>query len=458
MSRPICTINPYTLEKQFRNKGGEQESSRKILIVTYYWPPCGGAGVQRWLKFSKYLPEMGWEPYVVTVDPNNATFPATDRSLEAEVHPSVKVYRTKAINWFLFFNRSVPSQSGKKSATAEKLNTNHATTPQRLLVSRISRFIRGNFFIPDPRRGWNRHAVRMASKLIREEGIRYVVTTSPPHSTQLIGLKLKRRFPHIQWIADLRDPWTDIFYYDMFYPTALSRALDRSMEKSVLREADLVTTAGYFLDGAKSKQYNLDPDKIMPLLNGFDEDDFNKSAPEKATIFTITYAGSISDRYPVESFIRATLETVNAGREISVRFIGSSDATIKEVFIKGLPAGTVEFLSYVDHPEIIKRMMGSQMLLLIIPDHKKNKTIIPGKLFEYIRSGNPVLSIGPPDSDVAKILKQTAAGRNFIPDDWEGMYNYITSTMKNQPYEATNTIELYNRKNQLTELINRLEG
>lgn len=450
MSRPICTINPYSLEKKFRNGHTKTEGEHKILIITYYWPPCGGAGVQRWLKFSKYLPEMGWEPYVVTVDPGYATFPATDRSLEAEVHPAVKVYKTKAVNWFKLFSVGNHSQ---KTPNSDNVST---LMPRPSLAARISRFIRGNFFIPDPRRGWNRYAVRMAAKLIREEGIRYIVTTSPPHSTQLIGLKLKREFPHLKWIADLRDPWTDIFYYDMFYPTALSRALDSRMEKSVLSEADLVTTAGYFLGGAKSKKYNLDTGKIMPLLNGFDEDDFKIPAPEKGAIFTITYAGSISNRYPVESFIRATIETMNSGREIRIRFIGSSDDTIKEIFRKELPAGTAEFLSYVNHPEIIKHMLESHMLLLVIPDHKKNKTIIPGKLFEYIRSGNPVLSIGPPDSDVAQILVETAAGRNFSPGDWKGMFNYILSVIKNQPVEASTSVGLYNRRNQLAELINRL--
>lgn len=451
MSRPICTINPYTLEEQFRNghaeTEGDQRASRKILIITYYWPPCGGAGVQRWLKFSKYLPELGWEPYVVTVDPGYATFPATDSSLEAEVHPSVKVYKTKAINWFKLFSPANPAQKRESSATGDTISSNPS------LITKISRFIRGNLFIPDPRRGWNRHAVRMAAKLIREEGIRCVVTTSPPHSTQLIGLKLKRQFPHIKWIADLRDPWTDIFYYDMFYPTTLSRALDGRMEKSVLREADLITTAGYFLGGAKSKKYNLDPGKIMPLLNGFDEDDFKKLVPEKGVIFTITYAGSISNKYPVESFIKATKKTMNTGREIRIRFIGSSDDHIKEIFRKELSAGTVEFLSYVDHPEIIKQMVDSHMLLLIIPNHKNNRTIIPGKLFEYIRSGNPVLSIGPPNSDVAKILEETTTGKNFTPGDWKGMFSYILTHIMTQPIQRSTSIEIYNKKKQLTEFI-----
>lgn len=450
MSRPLCTINPYTLEKQFRNRETEQEASRKILIITYYWPPCGGAGVQRWLKFSKYLPEYGWEPFVVTVDPGYALFPAIDKSLEAEVHPSVRVFKTKAINWFRLFSSSEPARKRESAASGP----NDSSSPS--LLTRLALFIRGNFFIPDPRRGWNRYAIRMASKLIREEGISYVVTTSPPHSTQLTGLRLKEKFPHIKWIADFRDPWTDIFYYDMFYPTLLSDALNRRMEKSVLRKADLLTAAGYFLGKSKAEEYLVDPTKIMPLLNGFDEDDFKGKEPVRLPLFTITYAGAINERYPVGSFIKAVRNLISDNRKVMIRFIGSADKTISYLFSKELPAGNLQFMPYTEHSRVIEHMLESHMLLLIIPDHKKNKTIIPGKLFEYIRSGNPVLSIGPANSDVAEILEKSGAGMNFLPDDNEGMLKYMTSVMDKEPDKKEISAEEYNRKHQIKSFIDRI--
>jgi glycosyltransferase involved in cell wall biosynthesis len=503
MSRPLCTINPYTLEKQFRNRETEQEASRKILIITYYWPPCGGAGVQRWLKFSKYLPEYGWEPYVVTVDPQYALFPAIDKSLEAEVHPSVRVFKTKAINWFRLFSSSVktdhklPGSRGETDRTIEEgearypgksgshkshieianagdsridksrresgvsgknNNTAGMDLPHLKLMTKISRFIRGNFFIPDPRRGWNRYAFRMASKLIREEGISFIVTTSPPHSTQLIGLRLKKQFPQIKWIADFRDPWTDIFYYDMFYPTLLSDSLNRRMEKSVLREADILTAAGYFLGKSKAGEYGVDPTKIMPLLNGFDEDDFKGKEPARLPLFTITYAGAINERYPVGSFITAVKSLISDSRKVMIRFIGSADDTIINLFSNELPAVNLQFMPYADHNRVIEHMLESNMLLLVIPDHKKNKTIIPGKLFEYIRSGNPVLSIGPANSDVAVILEKTGAGMNFLPDDYEGMLKYITSVMDKQPVKKEITAGEYNRKSQIKNFLDRIEN
>lgn len=500
MSRPLCTINPYTLEKQFRNRETEQEASRKILIITYYWPPCGGAGVQRWLKFSKYLPEQGWEPVVLTVDPGYANFPAIDKSLEDEVDPSVRVFKTKAINWFRLFTASVktdhrlPVSRGKTERAIEKekpvsnaesrsnekrratetsgitisdkgrasskrtgdvidINSSHLS-----LMTRISRFIRGNFFIPDPRRGWNRHAFRMASKLIREEGISYIITTSPPHSTQLIGRRLKRNFPQIKWIADFRDPWTDIFYYDMFYPTLLSDLLNRRMEKSVLREADILTAAGYFLGESKAAQFRFNPAKTLPLLNGFDEDDFAGKNPARLQQFTVTYAGAINERYPVDSFIKAVSKIISDKRKVIIRFIGSADNTIKSLFSKELPSGNLQFMPYAEHNRVIEHMMESHMLLLVIPDHNKNRTIIPGKLFEYIRSGNPVLSIGPDNSDVAGILKKTGAGMNFLPDDTEGMLKYITSVMDKQHVTENISAGEYNRKNQIKSFIDRIES
>jgi glycosyltransferase involved in cell wall biosynthesis len=503
MSRPLCTINPYTLEKQFRNRETEQEASRKILIITYYWPPCGGAGVQRWLKFSKYLPEYGWEPFVVTVNPQYASFPAIDKSLEAEVHPSVRVFKTKAINWFRLFSASVktdhklPVSRGETDRTIEEAearyagergshksrreianagnsridesrresevsgknsNTADMDLPHPNLLTMISRFIRGNFFIPDPRRGWNRYAFKMASRLIREEGISYIVTTSPPHSTQLIGRRLKRNFPHIKWIADFRDPWTDIFYYDMFYPTLLSDKLNRRMEKSVLREADILTAAGYFLGESKTGKYRVDPTKIMPLLNGFDEDDFKGAEHVRLPLFTITYAGAINERYPVNAFITAVKSLISDNKKVMIRFIGSADKTIINLFSKEVPSDNLQFMPYAEHNRVIGHMMESHMLLLVIPDHKKNKTIIPGKLFEYIRSGNPVLSIGPDNSDVARILEISGAGRNFQPDDNEGMLKYINSVMDNQPDKKGISAGEYNRKNQIKNFIDRIES
>jgi len=206
----------------------------KVLIVTYYWPPSGGAGVQRWLKFSKCLPEFGWNPIILTVDPAYAAYPVTDFSLKGDLPESVKVYSTPAINYFGIYKKDksrIPSAG-------------FANNTDNSIKGKILRFIRGNFFLPDPRKGWNKYAFKKACELIETEGIKNIITTSPPHSTQLIGLKIKNKYRAIKWIADLRDPWTDIYYYKQFYPTFISKYIDQKLEESVLKNADKIITVG----------------------------------------------------------------------------------------------------------------------------------------------------------------------------------------------------------------------
>lgn len=398
----------------------------KILIVTYYWPPSGGAGVQRWLKFSKYLPDLGWEPIILTVDPAYATYPATDTSLEKETDPSLKVIKTKAVNYFAIKGSTrqandMPSTMGKPS---------RSQSFGRLLA----RFIRGNFFIPDPRRGWNRFAVKEAYRLIREFDIKYLVTTSPPHSTQLVGLKIKRKFPDIRWIADLRDPWTDIYYYNQFYPSPISRLIDRRYEKLTFKKANLITTAGNHVLPGKIIEYNLDPDKIKVVLNGFDDEDFKGLKPEHGGVCTITYVGSISESYPVRGFIKAINLLEQSGIRVIVKFVGFTHDQVKMKFLGNLQTDSLVYLPYLDHKDAIREMMNSSLLMLIIPDHTENRNIIPGKLFEYLGTGNPILCIGPEGSDVQKILLETGAGNSFDGENPEEIAEYIMANMKS-PWE-----------------------
>jgi glycosyltransferase involved in cell wall biosynthesis len=235
----------------------------KVLIVTYYWPPGSGAGVQRWLKFSKYLPSLGWEPVILTVDPGYASYPAIDNTLEKDIPESIKVYKTKATDYFRIYKKD---KSGIPSA-------GFANSDESGFKAKILRFIRGNFFIPDPRKGWNKFAFRKACEIIEQEKISFVITTSPPHSTQLIGLKLKKKYPAINWIADLRDPWTDIYYYSMFYHTFLARSIDRLLEKKVLLGADRIITVGKSLKELFSGKAEGLGRKIRVITNGFDDDD-----------------------------------------------------------------------------------------------------------------------------------------------------------------------------------------
>jgi glycosyltransferase involved in cell wall biosynthesis len=387
----------------------------KVLIITYYWPPSGGAGVQRWLKFTKYLPSSGWLPVVLTVNPDYAAYPFRDPSLYGEIPLDVEVHRTKALNYFALYNKD----------QSKIPHAGFASGNEKGLRNKISRFIRGNFFIPDPRRGWNRYAFRKASELIKAEGITYVITTSPPHSTQLIGLRLKRRFPHITWVADMRDPWTDIYYYDMFKPSLPARMIDREMEREVLTRADTVITVGQTLASILAGKVANIERKIHVLPNGFDEEDFEGILPTLPDKFTITYVGTLSPAYPVKGFIEAVKEIRAGGRPVALKFVGTVPEPVQDLFPADDGDKGPEFIPYCDHPVAIKHMMESSLLLLIVPDHPSNRSILTGKIFEYMATEKPILFLGPEDGDAARLLSQCGYQGIFGYNDVQGIRNFI---------------------------------
>ena len=392
----------------------------KVLIITYYWPPSGGAGVQRWLKFTKYLPAYGWEPVVLTVDPDYAAYPAFDHSLSEDIPGSVKVVKTRATDWFRVYGKSKVPSAG------------FAKNNDRKFTARLSRFIRGNFFIPDPRRGWNRHAIKKASELIEREGIKYIITTSPPHSTQLIGRNLKKKYPGLKWVADLRDPWTDIYYYRNFYPTIIPLIIDKHYEKSVLCDADLIITVGNSLMEMFSLKHEGVREKSRVIFNGYDPDDFKGIEKIKPETFTISYTGTLSPVYPLKSFLTVVAELKERGKTIRLRFTGEVPAEIKNEINASSGAENTEFNNYTDHISAIGKMMNSSALLLIIPDHESNTSIITGKIFEYLATGLPIICIGPVDGDASAIIAGYGNGMTFGYDDKEGILKFIESVISGE--------------------------
>ena len=420
---------------------------QKVLIITYYWPPGSGAGVQRWLKFSKYLPSFGWEPLILTVDPGYATWPATDITLEKDIPADTRVYKTAATDYFRLYRKdkkNIPSAGFAAGGSDGFSGT-------------LQRFIRGNFFIPDPRRGWNSYAFNKACELITDEKIDHIITTSPPHSTQLIGLKLKKKFPGIKWIADFRDPWTDIYYYSMFYPSVIARTIDSNYEKMVLRSADKIITVGKTLKDLLSSKVSTAADKTVVITNGFDEDDFNSIQPESPDLFTVSYIGTLSDDYPVSGFISAFRQLISMGRRMKLRFVGLVSEQRKNQICSEIGNSGVDFLPYADHHEAIKYMTGSSALLLIIPDHKSNRTILTGKLFEYIASGRPVICMGPADGDAAEIIKATSSGRVFNYDESAQIRDYLVHLLQYPKHESEN-ITAFSRRKLTEKLVQAITG
>ena len=430
---------------------------KKVLIITYYWPPSGGAGVQRWLKFVKYLPEFNIHPYVLSVDPKYASFPVLDESLEKEVPESVQVFKTKSREPFSFYKKITGENEIPYAGFVNQGNPG--------FLNKIARVIRGNLFIPDARVGWNRFALKKAIEIIQKYEIDTLITTSPPHSTQLIGLKLKNK-TGVNWIADLRDPWTDIYYYKQMYHTIWAKKLDEKYEKKVLETADFtIVVSKSIKELFENKFPHINKNRIHVIPNGYDEADFNFVIESSKEKFIITHIGTLSNSQDIDSFLSAfkQLSENNPSTSFLLRFVGNI-SNLHQSRIKKLGLTRItKYHSHVSHHESIKFMMGSSILLLSLAKIEGNKGILSGKLFEYLAVQRPILGIGPPDGDASDIIKECNAGKMFDYVDMAGILNFLNlklSKWKKDPSQVEKgnaNFQKYARKNLTMQLTKILE-
>jgi glycosyltransferase involved in cell wall biosynthesis len=421
---------------------------KKILIITYYWPPSGGAGVQRWLKFSKYLPEFGYEPVILTVDDKLASYAQLDYSLLQEVDPGLSVHRTKTFEPYNLYRRL----SNKKEIPYGGFSNQKKIT----LFEKLSRLIRGNLFVPDPRKGWNNYAIKKALSLIKEEKIELIVTSGPPHSTHLIGKKLKK-ITGIRWIADFRDPWTDIYYYKDLCHSGPAARFDRYLEKKILSGSDKIITVSEEVAKLLLKKIPGSPGKITVIPNGYDDTDFDKIEPIHNEAFTIAYIGTISVSYRIDQFIEAVSRLPEKVKEqLKIRFVGNVPDEILNLFALKHLDSLVEVLGYVPHDQAIRHMKGASLLLMAIPDSPDNKGIVTGKFFEYLAAKRPVLAIGPPGGDVDSMVQKCNAGKLFAYDETDRMRSFILELFepdrKGVIWNETTGTEKYTRRNLTKEL------
>ncbi len=416
----------------------------KVLIITYYWPPAGGPGVQRWLKFCKYLPQNGIDPIVITVKENEATWPIRDSNLVDQISYQLEVHSTSTFEPFELYLKA----SGKKQVPYSGFANEEQKTS---FFSKLAKFVRGNFFLPDARLGWNSFAYKKAVELIKSQDISVVISTGPPHSSHLIAKKLKKHFG-IHWMADFRDPWTDIYYYKQMYPTLLSTYLDKRMERNVLQKADVVMGSSPYLTELLRKKIDGNRSKFRFMPNGYDEEDFPSPRPEIER-FSIVYAGTIGKIYPCHSLVDALLSLNGTKEKWTLKLFGKADEEMHRLF--GRLGNGFRAFGHIEHKLITTRMAEAELLLLVIPDQNPNQGIIPGKLFEYIGSGRPILGIGPVYCDAAKIISETQSGSFFDYNDVEGIRAYLQTfehekTSKSEQ-GGLNSIK-YLRQNQAIEL------
>ncbi len=376
---------------------------KKVLIVSYYFPPAGGPGVQRWLKFVKYLPDFDIQPIVYV--PENPSYPIVDRELTAEISDKVVIIKRRI--WEPYGLASFFSKSKTKKISSGII----PTAQKQSLFEKLSLWIRGNFFIPDARVFWVKPSVKYLRKYIVENGIDTLITTGPPHSLHLIGLHLKSQLP-LRWIADFRDPWITIGYHNQLKLTAASKRKHEILELKVLQSADeiLVTSSSTRL------QFLTKTTKpITVITNGYDDEQVERQIVDNK--FSLAHIGSLlSERNPVffwQCLAELVREVPDFKDYLQLKLIGTvSDDVLQTINSYDLTA-FVDLVGYVSHREALIQQRKAQILLLIEINSKNTISIIPGKLFEYMAAGRPILAIGPKGSDFAEIIKKTNTGEFF---------------------------------------------
>jgi len=388
---------------------------RKVLVITYYWPPSGGAGVQRWLKFVKYLRDFGWEPVIYT--PENPEAPAIDYSLQKDIPENLTVIKRRIWEPYSLYKRITGLKQDEKIKAGFLSEKKKPSFAENLAVR-----IRGNLFIPDARKFWIKPSVKFLTEYLKENPVDAIVSTGPPHSMHMIALGIKKRL-NIPWLADFRDPWTNIDFYGELKLLKVADKKHHQMEKSVLIKSDAVSvisrTMAIDFNRLVNRQYEV-------ITNGFDEDDIiSFPENEKDEKFSIVHIGSMNHaRNPIvlwRALSELLKENVELKNDIEIKLVGPVDISVKGFIEKYKLDDFVTYIEYLPHNESVILQKKAQVLLLVINNTPNANMVVTGKLFEYIASGTPILCIGPENGDAAEIIRNTETGLISGFDDVEKM-------------------------------------
>ena len=400
------------------------------MILSYYWPPSGGSGVQRWMYFAKYLKQLGWEPIVITVDEKQAAYPQLDQSLLKEVE-GIRVIKTATREPLRLYSRLISGNTAQGIPQGE-VNT-------KSIFGKLAAYIRGNYFIPDARKGWVPFAVKAAQKLLEQENIEHLITTGPPHSTHLAGLQLIDLF-QLNWWVDFRDPWTDVFYNKQMRQRKSSQVKDAQLEKTVLEKASgVITTVGGELH--QSLTAKAPHQKFVMLANGFDEALMNgiASLPPK-DVFHVVYTGLLTQQQAYSSILKA-LRELKGDRPIRFSLAGNISNSILAEIQTAIPHVEVVYHGYLDHAAAIALMKSGHLLLNFIFAGATSQ-MISGKLLEYFATQVPVLSLGDPFSAAGEFIAKGSCAKMIESDDHAAIHSFIQAL-----YEGNN-----DQKNKMVDL------
>ena len=378
---------------------------KRVLVIAYYWPPSGGSGVQRWVKFVKYLPSEGWEPVVFA--PENADYPSLDPSFEKELPEGLEVLRGRIWEPYAAYRKL----TGAKSTQVTEISSGEKTWKQKL-----SLWVRANLFVPDPRVGWVKPSVKTLLEYLQEHPVDAIVTTGPPHSVHLIGLRLHKA-TGIPWIPDFRDPWSKMYYLKYLPMTSGTWGKLRAMEKHVLDSCSTVLTCTPLMQEDFAA---LTETPVACITNGFDEEDFAAEAPAPDGHFNITHPGRFAaDGNPFTLWkVLGKMASSEPGfrEDLRIRLVGKVDREVLDAIVDAGLAANVVALGPSDHATAVREQRSASVLILPLRNDPDYRPILPGKLFEYLASRRPVLGIGQEDGAMARVLFEARAG---ITADWE---------------------------------------
>ncbi len=421
---------------------------KKVIIITYYWPPSGGAGVQRWLKFVKYLKDFGWEPIVYTAE--NGEMPVIDESLQKDIPANTTILKTKIWEPYNFYKKLLGK--GNEKINAAFLNESGKTSK----LSKFAVWIRGNFFIPDARKFWIKPSIKYLNNYIQQNKVDAIISSGPPHSMHLIALGIKSKNKNIKWIADFRDPWTNIDFYKDLMLTSFANKKHKRLEKQVLRESDAVISIGKSMSTELFEiNDKIQKEKFKIIPNGYDEGDLSKKEVEKDLKFTIAHIGTlVKTRNPKVLWnVLQELVTENDSfkEQLEIKLVGKIDVFVMDNIKKHNLNAYVNKIDYLPHNLVIEEQQKSKVNLLLVNNTPNAKGILTGKFFEYLSAGSPILAIGPTDGDLAEILNETKSG--FISDfnDAKSLKINLLNLFNNSQIQRNeDAIKNYSRK-KLTE-------